>query len=124
MTDTIHSPLPASLDGEPDLAAEIARFDATVKELAEQVKASQAAIDFEGIQAGLDSLLGDEARASVPATGSKMDQVFARITAALAEAKRPNVPVTDTAKPTLAPVAPDLSALPAHARIARGYRTA
>jgi hypothetical protein len=69
--------------------------------------------------------LSDEARAAIPKDASKMDQVFARITAALADAKRrPVVPETDTAKPVLSPVAPDLSSLPAHARIARGYRTA
>ena len=106
--------LPDAGPGEPDLAADLAakntRFDGT--------------FDFNGLSARLDELLSDEGRANLPSGGSEMDRIFYRVTAALAESKRPVVPVTDTSKPTLAPVAPDLSALPAHARIARGYRTA
>lgn len=105
--------LPTALPAEPDLAvlaAENARFDAT--------------FDYTSLSASLDELLSDEARANLPSGGSEMDRIFYRVTAALTESKRPVVPVTDTSKPTLAPVAPDLSALPAHTRIARGYRTA
>ncbi len=123
MTDE-REPLPPALDGEPDLAAEVARVGDTLKDLAEQTKALKDATDYDGLNASLDGLLSEEGRASIPKEGSKLEQIFARITVALAEAKRPVVPVTDTAKPTLSPVTPDLSALPAHARIARGYRAA
>lgn len=124
MTDTA-TPLPSQLDGEPDLAAEIVRLDAELKDLAKQNAELERATDLDGLLNSLDELLTPEARASIPKDASKMDQVFARITAALGEAKRrPVVPQTDTTTPSLTPVAPDLSALPAHARMARGYGAA
>ena len=72
--------------GEPDLAADLddknTRFDAT--------------FDFTGLSARLDELLSDEGRANLPSGGSEMDRIFYRVTAALAERKRPIVPVIRT----------------------------
>lgn len=117
--------LPPQLDGEPDLAAEITRLDADLKDLAKETAAIRDKTDLDGLAAQLDEILSEEGRASIPKTGSKMDLVFARVTAALKEAKlKPVVPITDTAKPAQSPISPNLSALPAHARMARGYATA
>jgi hypothetical protein len=124
MTDSTHTPLPEQHDGEPDFAAEIARLDSDLKTLSEATRQLENATDYETLTSRLDALLNDETKATLPKDGSKLDQVFARITAALdAQKKAPViVPETDRSKPALTPVAPDLSTLPAHARMAHGYR--
>lgn len=116
------TPLPETHDGEPDMAAEIARLEADLKSLTDQTKAMADATDYDAISAGLDAMLSEEVRASIPTSGSKMEQLFARVTAAIAENKRnPVVPETDVKRPSLSPAHVDFTTLPAHARIAAGY---
>lgn len=124
MTDAADTPLPEQLDGEPDLAAEIARLDEAVKALAETGATLDHETDFDGLSAKLDELLSEEGRKALPKAGSRVDQIFARITAVLAENKRNPVPETDTRRPPLGHMNADYSSLPVHARIAAGYGNA
>lgn len=122
MTDLVDTPLPEQVDGEPDLASEIARLDASLKELRDHTQSLETTTDYDQLHAKLDELLTDEARAAIPSDTSKLDQVFAKITAVLREARRtPKVPETDTQRPPLSPPPADFASLPAHARIAAGY---
>lgn len=121
MADAIHDPLPPQLDGEPDLAAEIARLNDALSTLREDTQALKQSTDYEAVMRQLDSLVPEDQRTAPPANASAIDQVFHKITSALAVAKRQSVPATDTSRPTLETPAEDLSALPPHARMARGY---
>lgn len=121
MADAIDDPLPQQLDGEPDLAAEIARLNDTLSTLKADTEALKKSTDYQAVIRQLDSLIPEDQRTEAPANASAIDQVFHKITSALAWAKRPAVPATDTARPNLEIPAEDLSALPPHARMARGY---
>ncbi len=121
MTDATDTPLPEQLDGEPDFAAEIARINVDLAALAEESKAFRQSFDYADLLAQLDTLIPEDQRSNAPADASDIDKVFHKITTALAASKRPVVPVTDTAKPSLETPAEDFSSLPPHVRIARGY---
>lgn len=134
MTDTAEPSLPEQLDGEPNLTAEIARLDAEIKALTEQLTPSDEELkaDMEGLQisdedyakllASLDELISAEDRPAAPTAGPRMDQLMWRVSAAAKAMKRSTVPPTDGKRAALDIPGIDFSALPAHARIARGYR--
>lgn len=111
-------------ENDGDLSAELAALRDDLKALKDQTAALMSEAEYDVLIASLDGLIPEAERASLPSTGSKRDQAHARIVAALAATKRPVVPATDTKRPALTPPVEDIYALPAHARIARGYATA
>lgn len=115
MTDTTDDTTP------PDLAAEIARQNIELANLRAETAALRDATDYDDLTASLDAMLSEEARAGVSKEGSQQHRVFSLIAAVLKDSQRPTVPTTDTSKPSLTPVKPDLSSLPPHARMAHGY---
>ena len=119
MSEPTDTQTPAS--DAPDLTAELARLDQELKGLRDAAKAVSAETDYDGLLANLNELIPEEDRAGLSNEGTKIDQVFARVTAALKAAKRPAVPETDTKRASLTPKSEDLSDLPAHVRMARGY---
>lgn len=121
MADASDAPLPPQLDGEPDLAAEIARLNDALATLQSETKALKHTTDYEAVIRQLDALVPEDQRTEAPANAPAIDKVFHKITSALVWAKRPSVPATDTGRPILETPAEDLSALPLHARMARGY---
>lgn len=121
MTEATDNPLPEQLDGEPDFGAEITRLHADLAALKEESEALRQSTDYADLIARLDSLVPEDQRTNAPSDASDIDKVFHKITTALAASKRPVVPLTDTARPSLETPAEDLSSLPPHVRIARGY---
>ena len=133
MSDAKDTALPEQHDGEPDFAAEIARLDTDIKALIESITPSDDELkaDLDAMQisdadyalliANLDKLIPAESRADAPKDGSLFDQVMWRVTTAAKAGKAPVVPATDAKRPTLETPAEDLSSLPPHVRIARGY---
>lgn len=121
MTETTDTPLPEQIDGEPDFSAEIARMNVELADLKERSESFRQSFDYADLIAQLDAITPEDQRSDAPADASNFDKVFHKITTALAAAKRPVVPVTDTTKPSLETPAEDLSSLPPHVRIARGY---
>ena len=104
-----------------DINAELARINDDLKSLRDVSAAMVNDADHAALITNLDGLIPEADRAALLTGGSRIDQIFTRVTAAIKAAKAPIVPVTDTARPPTTPPAEDLSALPAHARIARGY---
>ncbi|HAV49737.1 MULTISPECIES: hypothetical protein [unclassified Brevundimonas] len=121
MTDATDATPSEQIDGKPDVTSEIARIDKALASLEHDSQAFRSSFDYDGLIAELDTLIPEDQRKDAPANASAIDRVFHKMTAALAAAKRPVVPVTDTAKPSLETPAEDLSCLPPHVRIARGY---
>lgn len=121
MTDQADTPEPVV---GFDLNAELARINDDLKSLNAVTAAMRGDTDHAALIADLEGLIPEADRAALPTDGSHFDQIFARVTAAIKAAKKPAVPVTDTTRPPTTPPAPDLSGLPAHARMARGYGNA
>jgi hypothetical protein len=133
------------IDGEPDLASEIARLDKDLEGLAElmpsneEIEATFAEItpsdadlaafaapsdaDLAELASSLKAMLSDKDRASAPKDKSPFDQIQWMVLALSKDQQhaKPVVPVTDTSKPALTPSTPDFSTMAAHARMARGY---
>lgn len=133
MTDIADTPLPEQHDGEPDLQAEVARLNAELAELTKQMPSADdlaeltrnlgpSASEYDALIASLRDLVTEDEAANAPKDASRLDTVMWFVGRAAEQAKRPKVPATDTTKPALGAVEPDLSTLPPHARIARGYR--
>jgi hypothetical protein len=109
------------LDGEPNMASEVARLDEAISALKTESKAFAGATDYADLISRLDDLIPEDQRSDAPANASEIDRVFHKITTALSAAKRPVVPATDAKRPDLQTPIQDFSTLPAHARMARGY---
>ncbi|MGA0546412.1 hypothetical protein ACO2Q1_14160 [Brevundimonas sp. VNH65] len=107
-----------------DLSAELAALRDDLKSIREEAAALMNDADYDGLIGSLEEFIPEGDRVSLPSTGSKRDQVYARIVAALKASQRPVVPPTASKRPPLSPPAEDIFALPAHARIARGYASA
>ncbi len=114
MTDNTETPV-------PDLSEDLARLRDDLKALQETTAAMPSGDDIDALITGLNDMIPEADRAALPAEGTKFNRLFAHVTAALKAAKTPLVPTTDTQRASLTPPAEDLSALPAHARMARGY---
>ena len=119
MSDAVDLTLPPQT--EPDFTAEIARIDGTLATMAAESKAFRSSFDYNGLIAELDTLIPEDQRTEAPPNATDMDRVLHKITSALAAAKRPIVPTTDTSRPKLETPAEDVTSLPPHVRIARGY---
>ncbi|WP_426025231.1 hypothetical protein [Brevundimonas sp. TSRC1-1] len=107
-----------------DLTEDLARLKDDLKSLRDETAAMRAEEDIDGMITNLTALIPEADRAALPTDGTKFNRLFAHVTAALKAAKVPAVPVTDTTRPPTTPGPEDLSALPAHARMARGYGNA
>lgn len=117
MTDTTTTP-------PVDLTDDLARVKIDLKSLQDQTAVMRAEEDIDGLITNLTALIPEADRASLPKDGSNHSRVFAHVIAALKAAKSAPVPTTDTTPaPTTTPPE-DLSELPAHARMARGYGNA
>lgn len=87
------------------------------EETAEQVLAELVADALASVPEALRGLVPDVAPAN------QLRWINQARKAGLFEKPKPDVPVTDTAKPAVTPKRADFNSLPIHARIAAGYRS-